>query len=340
MELKEYMLAIYSIKDKDKNITEIQQQILLLYIKNEYLTVYQYWKQINEDQKLSYKNIHKHVQKLYSLKFLQKKGNVGKHGSVFYKLSSFGIYFLLRKEKNLNLSDAKILFEHHKNDILFETFLYHYFQKDTIVKIMKNDDRVFSYVLHYLNQCCNEIYLFLNIMKIIENSRGDPQKLFTELFRSDKRPIHFEIKELFNYDKGHIEFKLDEKSKKVFIKRGNRIITRVSIEQNPSEETSLELAKGLLKMKLNIGLPEVTKESYVNDEKDILIYNAKNHFADLCLNLIRYAYQDVQGRFPTEDNFRLFVDDKIFFKHFKTFENNMKDYFAYFQSLHDKNNSK
>jgi hypothetical protein len=100
MELKEYILSLYSLKDIDKDITKIQQQILFLYIKNEYLNVYQCWKQINEDQKLSYKNIHKHVQKLYSLKFLQKKGNVGKHGSVFYKLSSFGIYFLLRKEEN------------------------------------------------------------------------------------------------------------------------------------------------------------------------------------------------------------------------------------------------
>lgn len=335
MELKEYMLDLYSIKDIDKNITEIQLQILFLYIKYEYLTVYQCWKQINEDQKLSYKNIHKHVQKLYSLKILQKKGNIGKHGSVFYKLSSFGIYFLLRIE-NLYLSDAKIFFEYNKNDILFETFLYPYFQKETMVKIMANDYRLINYILHYLNQCCNEIYRFLDLIKIIENSRGDTKKFFSELFKNDKRPLHFELMQLFDKehsDKEHIEFKLDEKSKKVFLKKDNRIITRVFIEQNKGKEASLELARGLLKMKLEIGLPEFTKESYINNEKDIIIYNTKNYFADLCLNLIRYAYQDARGKFPAEDNLRILVDDKIFFKHFKTFENNMKDYFAYFQRL-------
>ena len=233
-----------------------------------------------------------------------------------------------------------MLFEYHTNDILFETFLYPYFQKETIVKVMANDDRVINYFLHYLNQCCNEIHRFLNLINIIENCKGDTKKFFNALLKNDKRPIHFEVKELFNYDKKHIELELDEKSKKVFLKRDNKILTSVSIEHSKSKKTLLEFARGLLALKFEISLPEFTKESYINNEKDIIIYNTKNYFADLCLNLIRYAYQDAQGKFPAENDSRLLVDDKIFYKHFKIFEDNMKDYFAYFQSLHDKNNSK
>ena len=171
MDHSEYILQLYQTHKKFSNPGEAAKQLLPMFIERKCVTTYQCYKILNKEKKISYKNVHKRVKKLYDLRILKEVSNTGptKHGSIYYKLSSFGIYYIFLIGK-INSSNFENLFENYPNDGLLEYFLYQFIEKKTVKEIKSYV--IFGYILEFLKDCCISIERLLKHLPQIEKNRG------------------------------------------------------------------------------------------------------------------------------------------------------------------------
>jgi hypothetical protein len=121
----------------------------------------------SDGRKISYKNVHKRIQKLHSVGLIERvnKGEANKHAAIFYRLTSFGVYYGIRN----NLASVEILLNHSK-DPLFEIIMYPFISKKTMKGIKGRTTLV--HIKEHLLACCEIIEERLRSFEQLKESGG------------------------------------------------------------------------------------------------------------------------------------------------------------------------
>lgn len=232
MDLKGYILYLYEHEKSDTRVSAVAERILYSFVKRKICSTYQCYKDLKtayeqEDKTITYKNVHKRIQKLYESNLIEKvnkkQNEETKHGAIFYKLTSFGIFYLV---KNLPLNVMQILLN-YKNDELFVYFLYPYIKPETIERI--NDTSIIGYIRIYLKKCCEEISkTHLHNMKRLRETGGNLYTIgFTDTLTDpeNKDDPFIGSKQFVQYLKENSDLKWldEEKSKMIEVKRNEEI---------------------------------------------------------------------------------------------------------------------
>ena len=301
-----YILELYEIQKKFTDPGEAAKQLLPLIAEKICFSTYQCYKELNKQNKISYKNVHKKVKKLHEVGILKEVSNNGKHASIYYKLSSFGIYFIFLTHK-INSFDLAKLIGNYPKDGLFEYFLYQFIERKTIKEIKANS--IFASIFQFLNECCSSIEYFLKTLSGIEKRGGssvhititdqliDPDledhwyggsQVFIDYLKTK-----FKIKWLnkntsqikFNKSDNLIEIvekkdslilKLNPKIEKAILSYENNILFEFEIE---------ELEKGCFA--INEFQPSTVREQKYSDHE---IYESGS---TLCMRILNYANYEV-----------------------------------------------
>jgi hypothetical protein len=168
-----YISLIYELHKKTPTIDTVFLNILKQFAWQKPLSAYQLWRNLRStDSGMAYKNINKRVRGLLSLNLIQEiktsGNNINKHNAKYYELTEFGIYQLfLNKPNALHIreldtiksanppsSNTLIFFHNYHNSLLFESFLYPYFGKNTFFAM---GDYLLWDLYTYLANCCHKI---------------------------------------------------------------------------------------------------------------------------------------------------------------------------------------
>ncbi|MDF0681670.1 MAG: hypothetical protein P0116_11980 [Candidatus Nitrosocosmicus sp.] len=161
MDAKGYIFYLYENNSlSNKNLGKTADKILNSFIRRKICSAYQCFKDLSielnkEGKSISYKNVHEPVQKLLSYNLIRKAtnrvGNPTKHGAVYYTLTSFGMFYLMKSRR---IWDLDFILEHDKNE-LFEFLLYPIIKVETLRSL--TDPEIIHTIFMYLIRCCQEI---------------------------------------------------------------------------------------------------------------------------------------------------------------------------------------
>jgi hypothetical protein len=167
---------------------------LLLEFTHELTSAYQVYKNIKREDNVygedygstSYKNTNVKIRKLLDIGFVQiKKKTNTKHRAIYYNLTSTGIFYLFLTGLTLHL-DIQKLVKNYRNDGLFKTLLYPYFEIKTLTSI-----RSFTLtqdIKLYLTACCKIIYQKIGIARALEKNAHWPIFSWEELIQKKSFP--------------------------------------------------------------------------------------------------------------------------------------------------------
>ena len=197
MELRGYISLVGNYCLNNQDIVRLNLNTLELFLQKECNSVYQIYSYLKSTGlKVSYKNVHKKIRKLLLLQLIEEQEVYEpKHGAIYYRLSEYGIYYLFLKNLDgilfdqLALKKSQIIvfnapnfLKYYSTNALFETFLYPYFDKGTILSI--NSPNFIIKIFRYLHDCCKEIDNMLSLLNY--NMRQIP--ILKELFSWNKVP--------------------------------------------------------------------------------------------------------------------------------------------------------
>lgn len=125
---------------------------------------------------IAYKNVNARVHRLYEAGLIEKvRKKVGFHNAVNYRLTARGLVYIF--SELMSPSDAAAIILSHSENILFETFVYPYFERRTL----KRATYTFVGMLeNYIREACQNIRYFLNPDRIALYS-NDPSFLIEVL---------------------------------------------------------------------------------------------------------------------------------------------------------------
>jgi hypothetical protein len=196
MSVKEYMSEILKYPKRNAEMGRVAQLILNWFPDSPYYSAYQIYNIFKlKDEPMAYKNVHKRMQKLRCLNFIEEVKMESKHGAKYYKLTTAGIYRLLTNSEAMSYSKSQF-FKNYGNNIIFRTFLYPYFERETFLQI--HHAASFGEVSSYLSKCCQE-------METILSHSSDDSDLEFPLFNWNKVPgednedLLYLMKELFGF---------------------------------------------------------------------------------------------------------------------------------------------
>ena len=252
----------YFAKNDSKSI-----EILKYFIDNKVGSTYQCHKyMINEKKiKISYKNVLKKIKKLSEKEFIIKNQGYnnktentekGKHGAIYYTLSSFGVFYLFSSKSiiinPLELHDSIIL--NYEESILFKNLLFPHIPLQ-ILKELKSL-LIWNSILRYIQNCCFTIdnaFVYISkqdyIMQPIEKIGGllqcDPFMidLLLEELRTGNSFDSFKSLESIN-DELLEEFLIDEDGTeilKISNKENQRILYFKILENKTTENGKKKL---------------------------------------------------------------------------------------------------
>ena len=168
-----YISKIVNFTNKVPEIDSVSLDLLKHFAWEKSLSAYQLCAKLKSTRsEMAYKNVNKRVRNLVSLNLIQETkadgNNINKHKARYYSLTEFGIYQLFLNRLNaLHIreldtvkfnkppsSNALIFFHDHQNSMLFASFLYPFFEKDTIFAI---GNYLLRDLFNYLADCCHRI---------------------------------------------------------------------------------------------------------------------------------------------------------------------------------------
>ena len=178
MTLERYNAFLHRLQNLDTNIDNDELDILELFAQTNYLTIAKITCIIKSTKlERAYKNVHRTIQKLKSLKLIQETPvKERRHNEKFFKLRDEGIYLLflkrlqgilvnqlLVKKGETPVSYVYNFLNHYGDNLLFEFFLYPYLEKRTISVDNKFKFNLVIELFNYLNECCKRLDLALRV---------------------------------------------------------------------------------------------------------------------------------------------------------------------------------
>ena len=171
-------------------------EILKFFISNDFNpSSYQCHKYLEDNKiiKLDEKNVRRNVKKLHKLGLLQERETVHKsrlrwHNAIFYQLSSFGIFYLLKEGVMNNPFDFNpdIILKYGSTQ-LYDIILFKFIKLETLEQIKSNF--ILNKVLLYLNRICimieNLFNFITNQSRLLESIEKIGGLLLTDYFIFD-----------------------------------------------------------------------------------------------------------------------------------------------------------
>jgi hypothetical protein len=183
------------IKQKNLKLDKKSSEILKYFIFNEInSSPYKCHKYLvtNNIIKLDPKNIRRRVQKLYELDLLEVKEIVTKggrrlHNATFYKLSPFGVFYILKKGLLNDLfHDSAYIIYKYKNFQFYNIILYRFLKLETIESIV--NEHIINKILIYLHRVSLMIENIFFLVK--KNGNMDIFEIYFELFYKHEMRDH------------------------------------------------------------------------------------------------------------------------------------------------------
>ena len=208
-----YIYTISGFHRKAPKIDSIFLDILEQFALEKSLSAYQVcFKLKSTDLKMAYKNVNKRIHGLISLNLIQETeaNNVNKHNAKYYRLTEYGIYQLfLNKLNELRTREYNtvkftkspspntlIFFHNYADNLLFDSFVYPYFEKETLFAI---GDYLLSNLYKYLADCC---YRIKNQIELFDYNIPVSDTLFcwNKVCGTHKKKLLLHLKEQFNLE--------------------------------------------------------------------------------------------------------------------------------------------
>jgi DNA-binding PadR family transcriptional regulator len=138
-------------------------------------SAYSLFSQLKSQSKpMAYRNVHKRLKRLEELKFIEqeKEEQKFKRNAIYYKLTTFGLFYILSKHP---ISWEKDLLIKYREDIILKTLLYPYFEENTI----ENCGFMLRWLIaQYLRDCCN---ITLDVFSKVEGTHENLVNRFNVL---------------------------------------------------------------------------------------------------------------------------------------------------------------
>ena len=185
--MRRYISTISGFHRKAPEIDSVFLDILEQFALEKFLSSYQVWSKLKStDSEMAYKNVNKRIHGLVSLNLIQDAeadGNdINKHNAKYYSLTDYGIYQLFLNKLNELLTrefntvkftkapspNTLIFFHNYADNLLFESFVYPYFEKETLFAI---GNYLLWNLYKYLTDCCYRIKNQMNFIIIIYQLR-------------------------------------------------------------------------------------------------------------------------------------------------------------------------
>lgn len=364
MDAKGYIFYLYENSSLlDRKLGETSEKILNTFLRRKICSAYQCYKDLSlelskEGKSITYKNVHEPVQKLFSYNLIKRSmhhfENPTKHGAVYYTLTSFGIFYLM---KNRRIWDLNFILEHDKNE-LFNLLLYPFIKFETIRSL--TDPEIIHLIFMYLIKCCQEIEnWYFTRLRYVEELGGmitgvisiegisDPQladikynndpKSFIEFLRSE-----FDIQWL---DKETSKITEVEKYKLFRISDPKHTQKELLLHLNPEAQEAIlsEKNKEVIRFVLRKGVdqeyhllrfwPYTVKEFLDNGPIKVERLYFSSIINELFLKLLEYNvatpyYQKDEKEM--HDNFRKLILDEHFMKCIKSFKEEFDSNYSVF----------
>lgn len=350
MDLTGYILYLYQQEKFDVSLSNVAKRLLGSFVKRKICSTYQCYKDLKaayeqEDKTITYKNVYKRIQKLYESNLIEKvkdrNDEETKHGAIFYRLTSFGVFYLIFNR----IANRKEIIIENKNDQLFLLFLYPYLKFGTIESL--TDNRIVSYAFSYLTKCCHNLQQIINEMKNLENKGGlfysyGMTETITDPILSDdpmvgsKQFVDF-LKNNLNItwaDRETTKIIEVEKNKeiKIFDKK-NELTLKIYLDK--LEAVLFDRKKHLFKFTLEEPAKEIyelnefrhtTIKEYSSIIQSRLNREVKKNVSDLCLGIIDYAMwmpYDIQDQYSKSESIEILKRDNLFIKSLSDFKAEM-----------------
>lgn len=152
---------------------------------------------------MAYKNVHTRIKRLEELNLIEKasgKARHGRHGAINYQLTTQGMLYQVSRFVNIDesLSWSDFL-DYHSDNVIFETLVLPYFEKDTIKRA---GVKLYFAIVLYLGDCYNiTLDAADRIRKAIEEHNKDDQEYYTKRLKEDLewQPREFVLKLVTNF---------------------------------------------------------------------------------------------------------------------------------------------
>jgi hypothetical protein len=109
----------------------------------------------NEAKNRDYRNTKNRIQRLHKLNLIEKTRSKRKDKKIPYRLSKYGVYYLLASQKILGPSLLTGLFKNYGGHLLFQLLLYPYVKLETLIQII--DSGLLQRIVIYLHECCKKL---------------------------------------------------------------------------------------------------------------------------------------------------------------------------------------
>jgi hypothetical protein len=120
-----YISEISKYPNRNYRLPPVASRMLVQFISHRYLSAYQIFRLLKNKGKkyeMAYKNVHKRIKKLHSLNLIEtvdrksiKSVDESKHHPIYYRLTTGGIFYLIRKE------DTDMYSSRMEKEIVFKT---------------------------------------------------------------------------------------------------------------------------------------------------------------------------------------------------------------------------
>jgi hypothetical protein len=151
----EYIDEISKSPNRKAELGFVAMQMLEHFLSTGPTSAYQIFKNLkSKDHPMAYKNVNKRIQKLRSLNLIEEVKMQSEHGAKYYRLTTGGLFNLLYKHKLRSIMwlSAYKFFQNYGDNIIFKTFVYPYFERETILQI--NHPLSIFELFSYLINCC------------------------------------------------------------------------------------------------------------------------------------------------------------------------------------------
>jgi hypothetical protein len=174
----------------------VELEFLKYFAESQSLSTYDIYALRKRSNPMIYKNVHSRVTRLYELRFIEKIEKESLRGAKYYKLSTFGIFYLIYSNNTFNntLLLTKNILLNHGDNYLFKEFF------DLIVDIhtvLKSSPIFVLCVRDYLHDCCQEI------LTVVESHKeghfvSTPIFVWQKVPGEDTTPLKRFLKERFD----------------------------------------------------------------------------------------------------------------------------------------------
>jgi hypothetical protein len=152
-----------------------------------------------------YTDARRRIKRVEDLELIEKVEKSNIHKAQYYELSERGLYYIISNNLRLQFGQYDIfyhLFKNYGDHPLFQYFLYHCIERDTLSKI--RDTAIFSHVFSYLHDCCKKVEETIYMVSHTNNQTQNgyvTRRLFSwDLSKEDKDNLRSFLKQRFEWN--------------------------------------------------------------------------------------------------------------------------------------------